>query len=439
MNKKSVLSLALIILPFFLLLASCGGGSSSALPPSDTVGPNATLVSSGVVTTGKTPLVVNFNEAIFSASKGVPDGMNMVLTEKISTNSIPGAVQINTENNQLTFFPAENLIVNVEYELTLSDIFDGANNRLQANNGANYVWSFRVSDYPIIQINNGTNSIFQQPRYATNAANNNVLAVWVEKSSTAYFLYTSIYSNRSWSQPELLDTIQSTARFISFLKDVSSNGLGFAVVWVNTNNIYASVYSNGSWLTSPQLNINNADSAVLTSTYHPITSPTANTAGEGYAIAWTEAKSAYASVYTNFKWVVATAVGNAPVTNSLRISSNGRGYAVVWTGNDPSTICLRGSQVFADIYSSAKGYWINTKNNYPTIISAGVDTLTLDTTQDAQQANVSSNGDSYLFHWYGSDQTQNGSFVHAAVFTQLDTETEQPQLDGPFKISNIGN
>ncbi len=438
MKKKSLLYSALVTLPFYLLLAACGGGSSS-LPTADTAKPIATPANNGIVTTGQTALVVNFNETIFNATKSNLDSSNVKLTLKGSSTPILGTPQ-KTLDNQITFFldQGEDLVVNLDYELTLSALFDGANNSLQTDNAASYVWSFRVSDYQILKINNGVNNVVQQPKYSSNVSNE-VMAAWVEKSDTTYFLYASIYSNNNWGAPQEINSTPLNIR----LNDVSSNGLGFAVAWTDNSNIYASVYSNGSWVNSQQLNITNVNSSKLSSTYQTITSPAPNITGEGYAITWIESGFIYARIYSGFNWAAETVIGKGSFISNLNITSNGRGYAVSWMGDDSSTSCNRGTQVFANVYSAATG-WAKlllegTQIKFSRIISADIDTLTVNTTEFAQQGNLVSNGNSYLFYWYATDQTNNGSFVYATVFTQLDIETGQPQFDGPFKISNIGN
>ncbi len=439
MKKKSLLYSALVTLPFYLLLAACGGGGSSSLPTADTTKPIATPANNGIVTTGQRALVVNFNETIFGAAQSVPDSTNVKLTLKGSSTSILG-IPDKTLDNQITFYLDRNekLVVNVDYELTLSGLFDSANNPLQTDNAANYVWSFRVSDYQILKINKGVNSVAQQPKYSSNVSNE-VIAAWVEKSDTTYFLYASIYSNNNWSAPQEINSTPLRMR----INDVSSNGLGFAVAWTDNSNIYASVYNNGSWVSSQQLSITNVNSSKLSSTYQNITSPAPNIAGEGYAITWLEGGSIYARIYSGFNWAAETIIGKGSFISNLNITSNGRGYAVSWMGDDSSAICVRGTQVFANVYSTATG-WAKlvlegTQIKYPRIISAGIDTITANTTKSAQQGNLVSDGNSYLFYWYAGDQTNNGSFVYATVFTQLDIETGQPQFDGPFKISNIGN
>jgi 6-phosphogluconolactonase (cycloisomerase 2 family) len=445
-NLKTISIFTFIFI--LILLTACGGGSSSPLPPSDTTGPVVTTIPAinGNVTIGKTPLIANFNEPIFNAAQAQPDGTNMVLTEKGSTVPLAGTVQYDSRNNRLTFFPQQNLVANIEYIITLSGLFDKANNPFQANSGAEFIWPFMVSDYPIQNIADSTKGVVSQPKFSTNAKQQ-VLAAWKQSLGTVHTIYASINTNGTWSKPELLDSIDSNSKFDLWLDDVSSNGLGFAVAWTRKDgsfrNIYASIYNSNGWQNS-NMPVNdstlsqNASSAILSSTYQPATSPTPSIAGEGYAIAWNQI-TPHASVYSLATWGTPTAIGTQSSTGRMRITSNGRGYALVWSAGDPSQTCSRGDQIHADIYSSAKGYWINSKNKFPTIISAGVETLIRDSTQDAFQASVISNGNSYLFAWYGGDQSFNGSYIHATVFTQLDAVTEQPLFDGPYKVSNNGN
>ena len=161
-------------------------------------------------------------------------------------------------------------------------------------------------------------------------------------------IYANIYSGGTWGTETILESGTGDA----YSPCIASNGSGYAVTWQQddgngTYSIYASIYNGKGW-DAEKLLENGTGNA---------TQPSIASDGSSYAVTWQQddgigVYSIYASIYSGKGWdaetLLESGTGNA---YSPRIASNGSGYAVTWQQYDGSPY-----SIYASIYNEKKGW-----------------------------------------------------------------------------------
>ncbi len=166
---------------------------------------------------------------------------------------------------------------------------------------------------------------------------------------------------------------------------VASNGLGYAVVWLQSlnfyNSVYANIYDGSAWGGASLLE--NAD-------YHAYLPLMAVSNGSGYAVVWRQwdgvSVDIYANVFTTL--TAATKDGATLIENSSQsadapvIASNGTSYAAAWAQSDGTA-----KRIYSNIFSSLTA---STKDGAAALSSGFYDAL---------DPTAASDGAGYAISW----------------------------------------
>ncbi len=248
---------------------------------------------------------------------------------------------------------------------------------------------------PVV-LNSSTHSsnVSVTPSIATNGTS--YLVAWVakpEKNMVGPDAYSSVFNGTSWSTDELfIDGGFSSDISISVIGLVS-NGANYLAVWVQDDGtpqyrVLSNFYTAGSWGTASTLNTG--------TTGHQITTPSAISNGNGYAVVWDEhagtADSVVANIYDGTSWLGPVTLDDG-ASGSVHlsyfagdfISSNADNYAVTWTRED-------GAGALDPFVSIFDGTW-----SPATAMEAGAGSV--------DYLHIASDGNGFLTAWIQKDSS----------------------------------
>jgi hypothetical protein len=242
-----------------------------------------------------------------------------------------------------------------------------------------------------------TGSYATSPSLASNGSGYAAIwSRWDYSGVSEQNIYANVYSNGSWMKdgggnptPWVLENSMSYA----YTPVIASNGSGYGAAWVQHDatvySVYANIFSAGTWSTGGTLIENGSFDA---------SSPAIASNGSGYAVAWYQYDGVanydiFANVYSGGTWSTGGTLLEKFNTqaDAPSIASNGSGYAVVWDQYDGSYF-----SIYANIFSS--GTW-----------STGA-TLLEHIDSYASAPSIASNGSGYAASWFQYDGSNNSVY-----------------------------
>jgi hypothetical protein len=182
------------------------------------------------------------------------------------------------------------------------------------------------------------------------------LVAWYQNTGSNSYsdLYASVYDGMQWSSAAAVDEAANTNDIgVNFgMFQLTSNGSGYALAWYQPTTssgeqrLFAAIYNGAAWGAVTEVD----DSGIN----HPANNARIVSSGGGYALSWDQQNDSdggfeniYASVYTGGTWSAAAALDDpnlGAAAEKPRIAGDGSGYMVAWkqsNGGDNSVFTAR--------------------------------------------------------------------------------------------------